>query len=383
MTGATPSIVSPEDQPATFVELFFDLVFVFSVTQVVGLVGHHLTWGTVGEAVLVFWLVWWAWTQFTWTLNAADTEHPAVRLVTLAATGVAFLMAVTLPDAFSGRALWFAVPYVVVRLLGLGLQVRVARAHDPGHHSSVRLWAVLSLGGLAAVMAGGLAGGEALYWLWGLVVVLDLIAAAVGGEADRWFLHPGHFAERHGLFVIIALGETLIVAAAGLSEAAWNLESGAVAVLAVATSCGLWWTYFPGPLPAVEEGLRRADPAAEGALARSALSLLHFPMVLGLIGYAIAVETALARPAEALPVEARMALATGVLFFVGGGGLAAWRATGRVPGPRLAATVGAAAALVAVGGVPPAVSVSIALTGVILVVALERRAGEPYPGGPA
>lgn len=120
---AIRSIVSPEDQSATFIELFFDLVFVFSVTQVVSLLHHDLSWTGVGQALLVFWLVWWAWTQFTWTLNAADTTHHGVGLATLAATSVVFFMAVALPDAFHGEALRFAVPYALVRLIGLTLQL--------------------------------------------------------------------------------------------------------------------------------------------------------------------------------------------------------------------------------------------------------------------
>ena len=119
----TQTIVSPEDQSVTFVELFFDLVFVFSVTQVVGLLHHELNWTGVLQAVLVFWLVWWAWTQFTWALNAADTTHHLVELGALVATAVAFFMAVALPDAFQSRALWFAIPYVLVRVVGLALFV--------------------------------------------------------------------------------------------------------------------------------------------------------------------------------------------------------------------------------------------------------------------
>lgn len=106
-------ITSPEDQSATFVELFFDLVFVFAVTQVVGLLHDGLTWASVGRAILVFWLVWWAWTQFTWTLNAADTTHPWIELGTLAATAAAFFMAIALPNAFAERALGFAAAYVL------------------------------------------------------------------------------------------------------------------------------------------------------------------------------------------------------------------------------------------------------------------------------
>ena len=119
---AAQNLTSPEDQTVTFVELFFDLVFVFSVTQVVGLLHDGLNWLVVGQAILVFWLVWWAWTQFTWTLNAADTTHTWVQIGTLAATSVAFFMAVALPQAFGDRALWFALTYILVRVIGLSLQ---------------------------------------------------------------------------------------------------------------------------------------------------------------------------------------------------------------------------------------------------------------------
>src|ERR687892_1420470 len=127
---ASRSLVSPHDQKVTFVELFFDLVFVFAVTQVVRVFHHHPGWGGAAQAVLVFWLVWWAWTQFTWALNAADTTHHLVELGTLLATAVAFFMAVAVPDAFTGGALRFAVPYVVVRVLGLMLYGWVAEAAD-------------------------------------------------------------------------------------------------------------------------------------------------------------------------------------------------------------------------------------------------------------
>ena len=208
----TPSIVAPEEQSVTFVELFFDLVFVFSVTQVASLLHHQLDWTGLGQAVLVFWLVWWGWTQFTWALNAADTTHVTVELATLLATGVAFFMAVAIPRSFGGDAIGFALPYVLVRLIGLGLYARVAWAADPSQHAAVRTFALMSIGGLAAVMAGAIVGGNTLYWLWGLAILLDIIAAMVAGRAEAWNLHPDHFGERHGLFVIIALGESLIVA---------------------------------------------------------------------------------------------------------------------------------------------------------------------------
>jgi low temperature requirement protein LtrA len=118
-TAAKRPIATREDQSATFIELFFDLVFVFSVTQVVGILHHGLSWIAIGQAVLVFWLVWWAWTQFTWALNSADTTHPKVELGTLVATALAFFMAIAVPEAFEARALWFAIAYGLVRTVGL------------------------------------------------------------------------------------------------------------------------------------------------------------------------------------------------------------------------------------------------------------------------
>jgi len=105
MTRHSHPIASPDDQKVTFVELFFDLVFVYCVTQVVTLLHGHIDWRSAGSAVLVFWLVWWAWTQFTWALNAANTEHPRIQVITLLATAVAFLLAVGIPGALGRDAL--------------------------------------------------------------------------------------------------------------------------------------------------------------------------------------------------------------------------------------------------------------------------------------
>jgi hypothetical protein len=144
----------PEDQAVTFVELFFDLVFVFAVTEITALTSTDLTGSGVARSVLLFWLIWWAWTQFTWTLNPADTTHNLVRIITLVATGVAFIMATSVSRAFGSEAFWFVIPYLVVRLLGLGLQVRIDLERGRVERGSVAIWASLSLIGLALVLAG-------------------------------------------------------------------------------------------------------------------------------------------------------------------------------------------------------------------------------------
>ena len=367
--------MSPEGQSVTFVELFFDLVFVFSVTQVVGLLHHDLNWTGVGQTVLVFWLVWWAWSQFTWALNAADTKHPWVELGTLLATGVAFFLAVSVPDAFSGGAAWFAIPYVLVRVIGLGLYIWVSWVSSPSHHTAVRTFALLSVGGLAAVLAGGFAGGSTTYWLWGLAILLDLIAALAGAEAGEWDLHPEHFGERHGLFVIIALGESLIVAAGGLSGAEFTPNLIGIGTLAVAATCALWWSYFGTAKAALDTALEAATSTTRATLARDSFTLLHFPMILGVIAFAVAVEEVVLHPTEPLLFEGRLALALGVVLFTGGMALSMWRATGQLPLVRVLVALATGISATGVAGVPPALSLAIAFVGVATIAVTEHRTG--------
>ncbi|HEX9565628.1 MAG TPA: low temperature requirement protein A [Gemmatimonadaceae bacterium] len=359
------SIVSPDDQKVTFVELFFDLVFVFSVTQVVGLLHDGVTWRAVGEAVLVFWLVWWGWTQFTWALNAADTTHPRVEVATLIATGVAFFLAVGVPSAFHGYSRWFAGTYVAVRVLGLLVYDWVAWV-DPTQRAAVRLFSAVSLSGLVAVLIGGFAGGAAQYAWWGLAIVLDVVAAGIGGRAEGWNLHPEHFAERHGLFVIIALGESLIVAATGLTEGPWPGTVIAAAILAVAVTGTFWWSYFTRAKVDLDHALESVDGVDRSRLARDAFSIVHFPVLCGVVAYAASVEEILAHPVDVLPVAGRVLLGSAVLLFVGGLAAALWRAGIRVAAVRRWVPVLTAIGVVAIPA-PGLASLAIVLGGMLLL----------------
>ena len=263
------TVAAPVDQRVTFVELFFDLVFVFCVTQVVSLLHDGVTWQTVGEVVLVFWLVWWGWTQFTWALNAADTTHPRVEVATLIATGVAFFLAVGIPSAFGEHSLWFAGTYVAVRVLGLLVYDWVAW-EDPSQHQVVRRFSIASIAGLVAVLIGGVLGGTAQYVWWSIAIVLDLGAAVLGASAEGWNLRPEHFSERHGLFVIIALGESVIVAALSLTDGEWPAVKVAAAVIAVAVAGGFWWSYFPRHKLELDHALESVDGREQSMLARDA-----------------------------------------------------------------------------------------------------------------
>ncbi len=355
-------------------ELFFDLVFVFGITQVVVVLEHHLSWGGVGQAILVFWLLWWAWTQFTWALNAADTEHPWIEFGTLVATAVAFFMAVAVPEAFAGGALWFALPYVAVRVIGLTIYIGVMRENPEGR-TVVQSFATASLFGLAAVIVGALLGGEYQAMLWVLVIILDMVAATAAGKGD-WAIHPEHFAERHGLIVIIALGESLIVAASGLVGAERSVDLLAAGFLAVSITCALWWSYFPVAKPALERSLSHASGVKQATMARDAFSLAHFPMLCGVIAYAVAIEAAVAHPSDPLGTEARVALALGLLLFMGGLAVAYWRASCEVKTSRVVVSVVTALGVFLLADVTAVVSLGVAFAGVAVVAFLEERQAE-------
>ena len=363
-------ITTTEDQSATFIELFFDLVFVYAVTQTVSLAHEDLSWAGVGHAVVVFWLVWWAWTQYTWALNSADTTHPAVDAVMLVATAIAFLMAVTIPDAFGDAGGWFAATYIAVRVVGLGVYGRVAW-DDVAKRRAVRLFAVLSLGGLAAVAAGGVVGGEARAWWWVAAVLLDVAAAAGAGAAEGWDIRPEHFGERHGLFVIIALGESLIVAAAGLTGAERTAQTVAVAILAVAATGGLWWSYFVSAKPALDHALRQRSGSDRSTLARDVYSIWHFPLVFGVVLLAVAIEEAVTHPHEALPVGGSLALAGGVVLFVGSAAAALRQSGYSLSGRRLVILAVVAAGVWVAHGAAVTWSLLVVALGLLLLGAVE------------
>ncbi len=158
------NLSSPDVQGADFVELFFDLVFVYAITRITSYTAHHLDTSHIPIALVTFWLIWWGWTQFTWTLNAANTKLAHVRLLVLLATGVAFVMASSVGEAFGDGVMWFAVPYVIIRTIGIALYARVTTGKDAPQRT--RAFAIPSFIGLIAIMAGALADPSIRIWLW-------------------------------------------------------------------------------------------------------------------------------------------------------------------------------------------------------------------------
>jgi low temperature requirement protein LtrA len=390
--GSRParSLHAPAGQSVAFVELFFDLVFVFAVTQVTTVTAEHLDPRGVGRAVLIFWLIWWAWTQFTWTLNPADTRHIGVQVVTLVATAAAFVMAASVSLAFGDGALWFAVPYVVVRVLGLGLQVRIAATAEasddpdaPRYPRQVMAWAAVSCLGLAAVLAGAFVDTPARAWIWVGAIALDLLAASTAGRTDDpWDLDAGHLAERHGLFVIIAIGESLIIAGTAAAAETRSLDLVGLAGAGLVVVGLLWWSYFSWFKDDLEEAFASVSPAERGPVARDAYSLAHFPLVGGIVAFAIAADLMVLHPTDPVDAQTIGALGVGVALFMGATVVSYWRVRREVLVPRSVVTLASVGALAFVVGARPVWPLSIVAVGLAVVAFLERERVRAAAAGP-
>lgn len=367
------SRLADSDQPVSFAELFFDLVFVYAVTQTVTLFHGGLTFAHGMQAMLVFWLIWWGWTQFTWALNAGNTDHRSVVLLVLLATGAAFFMATGVPAAFSDRTWWFGVSYVAVRGLGLLLYAWVA-AGDQGLTRAVRTFATLSVAGLAAVLAGSWLGGTGQYIGWSLAIVLDILAAGLAGRDQGWNIHPRHFAERHGLFVIIALGESLIAVAGKAADGSAPGHLVGPVLQAVLLAGGFWWLYFGRLKHRLEAGLKAAQPPRDGAMARDVYSLLHFPLVFGLIICTFGIEEILESASGHGEPHGLAALGFGLFLFLGATVLAGRRAGGQWLLPRaLAALLAGSLFPVLEGRIPLQYGMALTIIGLAILVILEER----------
>jgi low temperature requirement protein LtrA len=364
-----------EERRTTYLELFFDLVFVFAVTQVTALVAHDPTARGFGHGALVFGLVWWAWSGYAWMTNAIDVERTVVRTAVLGAAGASFFMAIALPHAFGDDGLRFALAYLVVRVIQLALYIWGLR-HDPAHQAAILRLAPWFFVAPLVALAGGFADGDARVWLWIASLAIDVTGAATVGRAG-FRISPAHFAERYALFVIIALGESIVAIGASAIELPRNGTFFATAAISFALACVLWWSYFDFPALAAARALRFASPERRGPLARDLFTLFHFPNVLGIIFVAVAAKKAVAHPSEPLSGGGRAALALGLSLFLLQFVLGRLRVIHRVSWERL---VGMAAivAVAAAGGSLDAVWVLAAALAVMVAttVAEDIRLGQ-------
>jgi len=230
-----------EGERVTPLELFFDLLFVLALTQCTTLMVNNPTWEGVAQGVVVLALLWWTWTGYAWLTSVVDPEEGAVRLALLASMAALLIAALAVPDAFGDQALEFALAYGVVRAAHIALFVLASRG-DPMLRRSVAGLATSTAAGVGLLIGGALLGGAGQAVLWALALLLDMGAPYFFG-AEGWRLAPAHFAERHGLVIIVALGESIVVLGVG-TDLGLTLSLATTAVLGIVLVFELWWTYF-------------------------------------------------------------------------------------------------------------------------------------------
>jgi low temperature requirement protein LtrA len=368
----TKQLVTPHEQGADFVELFFDLVFVYAITRITSLTAHNMDSIHVIQSMLIFWLIWWAWTQFTWTLNAANTRVAEVRMLVLVATGVAFIMASSVNEAFGTGVMWFAIPYVIIRIIGIGLYIRVISSVK-GNHSRVIAFAAPSAVVWVFLIVGATVDPSQRIWWWLIATGFDMLSGFLGGRIDGWDVKPKHFAERHSLIVIIALGESLIVAASAVSSHGISQEILIVGLLAVLVTCLLWWSYFSWINEHLEEHLSKQSGVKQAGLARNAYSFLHFPLIFGIIGIAVGFEKILSHPHDMLNSSVAIALSGGYFLFVGFTATSVWSLSKMILKPRILILVFSAIGIYLTIGQPTYFALGIIVVSLILLTFIEWK----------
>jgi low temperature requirement protein LtrA len=333
--AATPSPIIPElpiiraqgegDQRATFFELFFDLVYVFAVTQL----SHHLladiSWSGAAETAFMLIAVYWAWNYTTWMTNWFDPDTAPVRLVLVFVMAASLLMAVAIPEGFDAYALLFACAYSGLQIGRNAFVVVVTpRGLFNQNFRQILAWSVLSA---PLWVAGGLVDAGALRWvLWLGALGLDLAAPlvrywlpGVGATAmSQWQIESAHFGERFQLFVIIVLGESIVLAGATASDTGLSLEVVAALLLSFLSSTALWWLYFGEVAGSVLERMRGATAEERGQIGRDIYTYLHLPIVAGIVLVAVGDELVIGHPTDALHDSgALIALGAPALFLAG------------------------------------------------------------------
>ena len=305
--------VSRSDERVTDLELFFDLVFVFAITQVSALMAHEPTWTGLGQGMLVLTLLWFAWAAFAWLTTNVDPDEGAARLVMFATMIGLLICSLAVPHAFGDDALLFGAAYLFVRVL----HVAVFAVADERLVSVARTIGPSMIGTGVLILLAGLADGGLRTALWLAAVAVNVIGPFTA-DRSAWQIQPKHFAERHGGFIIIALGESIVAAGVGLEGQPLSAELVVAAVLAVVLAVALWWTYFDIGVHVASRKLASLEGDAQSRMARDSYTFLHLPMVAGIVLFAVGVKKTLAHVDAPLDTVPAVALCGGLaLYFAG------------------------------------------------------------------
>jgi len=303
-----------EGERVTPLELFFDLVFVLAITECTSLMSHHPSWSGLAQGLLVLGVLWWAWASYAWLTSVIDPEAGPVRLVFFAAIASMLIAAICVPEAFGSLGLAFALAIGFFRVAHIAL-FAIADPDSDALLRSVRGLAVSTVIAVALLAAASAFDGPTQAAFWVVALALDFGGPYFFG-VEGWQLVPAHFAERHGLIIIIALGESIAEIGAG-AAGRLDLGIGVAAVLGVAVAAAMWWTYFDVVALVSARRLVEAEPGrVQNALARDSYSFLHLLLVAGIVLTAFGLKTVIEHTDEHLGWVTAFALLGGIATYL-------------------------------------------------------------------
>jgi low temperature requirement protein LtrA len=313
----------------TPLELFFDLVFVFAMTQVTAFMADELTWAAAARGLLILSVVWWCWVGYAWLGNIVRADEGLARIAVFVVMGAVMLMALTIPEAFddlpggwSGPVV-FALAYFVVRAVHLLLFAMASRGDAVLRRQILRFVPSVLLG-TGLLLAASLVDGPAQSALWVAALLGDYVGTYLAGASGWRLTSPGHFAERHGLIIIIALGESVVAIGVGVAALPISGPIVLATALGLVVVCSLWWLYFDVVAIMARRVLSRAEGAERTRIARDSYSFLHLPMVAGIVLFALGLKKTLEYAGDGaahsltdpLPVVALAGLFGGVALYL-------------------------------------------------------------------
>lgn len=367
-----------EGQSATTLELFFDLVFVFALTQVTAMMAHEASASAVLQGLLVVGIVWWCWVCYSWLGNLVQADEGLARVAMLCGMAGMFVIALTIPEAFHDFARGldgptvFALGYLVVRAVHI-LLFTLASQGDPELRHRLLFFGGTTFGSTVLLLIAAGFDGRTETMLWAGVLLVDYGGTLMLGSKGWRIRSPRHFAERHGLIVIVALGESIVAIGVGVALEPISWPVIAASVLGLAVSGSLWWAYFDVLALQAERNLSHVDDRGRVAMAQHAYTYLHLPLVAGVVLLALGLKKVMSYVADtehhdltdALGAVPTTALLGGVVMFLVAHAAFAVRTGCGVPWPRLVAAV-VLVALLALGHDLPALAV-LGLAAVVLV----------------
>ncbi|MDA9438657.1 membrane protein [Bradyrhizobium sp. CCBAU 51745] len=317
-------IVPNRPSRVTNAELFFDLVFVFAVTQVSHTLLNHFTPLGAVEVTLLFLAVWWVWVYTAWVTNWLNPDLTPVRILIFLMMLGGLVLSTTIPTAFDGRGLWFAIAYAAMQVGRTAFWLFATPRHRTAvRHNAIRILVWLC-GSAVFWILGGLAQGEERLWFWIVALGIEYVSPAVRfwvpklgfSSVEAWAVEGGHMAERCAGFIIIALGEAVVVNGAAFAELTWSADNILAFVTCLVGSIAMWWIYFHKGAEAGSEVISKA--AESGRVARLAYTYLHMPIVAGIILTAVSDELVLKHPAGHPDVRTVVSTIGGPLVFLVG-----------------------------------------------------------------